>query len=516
MTLQLIYLLITIFGASGIFFYLWRRRKTRGSKPLAIVCVSSIVWMVGEAIAVYADGFTGQFAGEVVRFLGVVTLPVALFTFVSHYCGKTFTTKHIVLLSIVPAVSYIVMVTTLQHDLFFKELVVNTNGGAPEIEYGKYFWFVHTPYSYTLILASLGILLFEMNRVSERFRLQMTLLFVSICIPIVVNVINLSELVKGINLNPAGFIGFLTVSAIGIFRFQLFRSNPIAYETVFKTSHDGVIIANSDGTIIDTNPALARGLGRKRKQLVGENVNDVFKAWEPFALKYTDDVENLTEFEVNLDGEMKYFSVMKKFIKDADDEISAKIITIRNITAQKLQEQSLKTLAFFDPLTMLANRRKFEDEFKKAAKRAAKLNNKFAVLYFDINSFKTVNDTMGHKIGDELLKYVAARIASILRSPDIVARLGGDEFAAILHNTSETGVKIAVERILENTRTPFRIKEHTIVAELSIGAALYPEHGDQMPKLLSHADTAMYRAKSEGGGLAIFEALLDRPKMLNM
>ena len=194
-------------------------------------------------------------------------------------------------------------------------------------------------------------------------------------------------------------------------------------------------------------------------------------------------------------GSKRYFAVSRKPVSNLDGEVIGKIVTIRNITTQKLHQISLETLAFHDPLTMLGNRRKFEEEFEYAVGVSCANNAKFAILYFDLNNFKTINDTMGHKVGDELLKYVAARIASILRKPDVVARLGGDEFAAILHNATEAGVKIAVERILENTKTPFRIKEHTLVADLSVGAAFYPNDGEEMIKLLGLADTAMFRGK---------------------
>lgn len=111
-----------------------------------------------------------------------------------------------------------------------------------------------------------------------------------------------------------------------------------------------------------------------------------------------------------------------------------------------------------------------------------------------------VNDTLGHEVGDELLKYVAARVASILRKPDILARLGGDEFAILLHNCDENGVDLVVERVLDNVQRPFKVGENTLIAELSIGAAYYPQNGRNLSELLRHADSAMYRAKQNGGG----------------
>jgi len=472
--------------------------------------------MSGEMIGVISGTFQGQYFGEVLRFAGVVSIPVGLLTFVARYCGKSMTLKKVGYLSVIPIVSYLVVLTSPWHQLFFAEMQVNTVGGPLTAKYGLYFWIVHTPYSYSLVLICLGMLLFEMNRVSQRFRTQMILIFISICIPISINFVNLAEIVKGINLNPLGFLCFLTVSTIAIFRYQLLRGNPIAYETVFKTTRDGVIILNQDSIIMDINPAVASGLEKNPAELIGKNVNDVFSSWKPFSSKYDGDVESYDELELKMKGSRRYFSVSKKPIKNLDGEATGKIITIRNITTQKLHQISLETLAFHDPLTMLGNRRKFEEEFDYAVGVSSANKAKFAILYFDLNNFKAINDTMGHKIGDELLKHVAARIASILRKPDVVSRLGGDEFAAILHNATEPGVKIAVDRIVENTRKPFRIKEHTLVAELSVGAAFYPNDGEEMIKLLGLADTAMFRAKSSGGGLAMFDPEVDSAKTLVM
>ncbi|MEK7724870.1 MAG: GGDEF domain-containing protein, partial [Acidobacteriota bacterium] len=117
---------------------------------------------------------------------------------------------------------------------------------------------------------------------------------------------------------------------------------------------------------------------------------------------------------------------------------------------------------------------------------------------------------------DELLKYVAARVASILRKPDILARIGGDEFALLLHNCDENGVDLVVERLLDNVRRPFKVGENTLVADLSIGAAYYPQNGKNLTELLRHADSAMYRAKQNGGGLHLPSIKLDTTSNLEM
>ena len=114
------------------------------------------------------------------------------------------------------------------------------------------------------------------------------------------------------------------------------------------------------------------------------------------------------------------------------------------------------------------------------------------------------------------MKYVAARVASILRKPDILARLGGDEFAILLHNCDENGVRLVVERLLKNVQRPFSVGGNTLIADLSIGAAFYPEDGKNLIELLSHADIAMYQAKQNGGGLFLHNVTPDAYANLEM
>ena len=184
-----------------------------------------------------------------------------------------------------------------------------------------------------------------------------------------------------------------------------------------------------------------------------------------------------------------------------DNAFDGRIITLRDITAHKNYQESLETLANFDPLTHLANRRRFQEEFEKTLQRATLQAQTFALLYFDLNKFKSVNDTLGHEIGDELLKCVGARTSSMLRAPDLVARLGGDEFVILLHNTTPDELNAVVARLVEHVEQPFAIEAHALIPRLSLGAAFYPHDGETLQALLRHADAAMYRDKARNDNL---------------
>lgn len=172
--------------------------------------------------------------------------------------------------------------------------------------------------------------------------------------------------------------------------------------------------------------------------------------------------------------------------------------TFTDVTAQRLAETRLVYAASHDALTGLPNRMRFHEQLRDALQQAAR-GNSCAVLYLDLDQFKLVNDTLGHPIGDGLLKFVANRLKSITRKCDTVARLGGDEFAIIqtdIKNVNDTNH--LVDRLLQELAVPHEIDGHNIMSSVSIGIAMVPADGLDADHLLKCADIALYRAKALG------------------
>ncbi len=159
-------------------------------------------------------------------------------------------------------------------------------------------------------------------------------------------------------------------------------------------------------------------------------------------------------------------------------------------------ETRLRETAVTDALTGMRNRAAFIEHLEQTVLRARREERRFGLLFIDLDDFKQVNDTLGHAIGDELLREVARRIAATVRESDVAARLGGDEFVVLVDNC--TDIQILAERLLGALRRPFAIDGHALDTTASIGAALYPEHGVDGIDLMRSADLAMYRAKAEG------------------
>ena len=216
-----------------------------------------------------------------------------------------------------------------------------------------------------------------------------------------------------------------------------------------------------------------------------------------------------SNLEIQLDqdgGEARHFEV-----RLANIDKQETLCLFRDITEKRQAENRVYRLAYFDNLTGLPNRLSFSERLDDEIRRASRINDKLAVLVMDMDGFKTINDTMGHGAGDQLLQWVADRLQQGLRSYDLVARsdsinmgvdlarLGGDEFTVLiphLHNTDDA--LNLVQRIHEMMQNPFVLEGRQVVLTTSIGIALYPEDGENAATLLKHADTAMYHAKNQG------------------
>ncbi|MES2582722.1 MAG: EAL domain-containing protein [Pseudomonadota bacterium] len=205
-------------------------------------------------------------------------------------------------------------------------------------------------------------------------------------------------------------------------------------------------------------------------------------------------------------------SIERAFAAGASDYIPKPIhLAVVNQRVRRLvdatrAERHVRHLAYNDSLTGLPNRALFNDHLSRCIERAQPIAKSLALLYLDLDRFKFVNDTLGHEIGDKLLKSVSERIRSCVRASDCVARLGGDEFAIVIDDLPNVGVASGTaQKICHAVTAPFEIDGHDIMVSASIGIAVFPINGADSSTLLRHADTAMYRAKKKSSGFQFFE-----------
>ena len=200
------------------------------------------------------------------------------------------------------------------------------------------------------------------------------------------------------------------------------------------------------------------------------------------------------EYQHRLQGEMRDFEA--RIVPSGPDEVLA---LVRDITERKQMEDTIRHLAYHDPLTGLPNRVLFQDRFGQALAQARRSNQPLALMSLDLDRFKVINDTLGHAGGDHLLQAVAARLTRIVRDGDTIARVGGDEFMLSFPGAGrpEDAVKVA-DKILRSLRRPFSVDGQEFHSTASLGLAFYPHDGRDADTLRKNADAAMYRAKEQG------------------
>ncbi|MCE1225873.1 MAG: EAL domain-containing protein [Geobacteraceae bacterium] len=180
-------------------------------------------------------------------------------------------------------------------------------------------------------------------------------------------------------------------------------------------------------------------------------------------------------------------------------EITHFIANVEDINERKNAEATIERLAYFDPLTDLPNRRMLQDRLDLALRRSRRQATGAALLYLDLDSFKHINDSLGHPAGDKLLREMASRFTQTLRDDDVVCRLGGDEFAVVLHDIRhEQDVVSIAQKLLDTASEPLQLEGREVAVTSSVGIALYPKDGTDAKALGKHADIALYHAKAEG------------------
>ena len=275
----------------------------------------------------------------------------------------------------------------------------------------------------------------------------------------------------------------------------------------------------ADHRYVLLNRAGESTLGMPREAVVGKTDADFHPA-ELAAVYVERDREVLESREVRVieedrvprrDGTEAILRTKKIAICNADGEPEYLLGVSEDIAERKRAEAQIARLAHYDPLTELPNRVLFQKHLGEALARRSRKGDALAVHFVDLDRFKTVNDTLGHPLGDALLKIAAERLRGCVREGDTVARLGGDEFAVVQTGLDDAnGATRLAARIVEAMSAPFDLQGHQVVIGASVGVSLAPTDGDEADELLKKADMALYRAKADGrGAYHFFERAMD-------
>lgn len=282
---------------------------------------------------------------------------------------------------------------------------------------------------------------------------------------------------------------------------------------VINGTPEGVMITDSELDIISVNPAFSRTTGYSSEEVLGKRPT-ILSSGRHDSSFYLDMWRKLKEqgfwqgeiWNRRKDGDIYPEWLNISAIKDASGNVTNYAGVFSDISTQEHVRNRLHNLAYYDALTELPNRELFNDRLENALVQARRHGHAVGLIFIDLDRFKQINDTLGHKTGDSLLKAVAVQLQACVRDTDTVSRLGGDEFTVILPGIKEADDAATVAETIVRAFSKAVVLEdgRQLFTTPSIGISLYPNDGDGGEELLKNADTAMYRAKESGGGYQFY------------
>ena len=276
-------------------------------------------------------------------------------------------------------------------------------------------------------------------------------------------------------------------------------------------SQEAIMITNKEGNVLRVNNAFEMMSGYTSEEVMGKNPRFLYSGRHPpeFYTAMWSSLRNAGKWSGEIWDKRKNGEIYPKMmtitaVYDDQQQVTHYVAVARDITRRKKSEQEIHQLAFYDPLTSLPNRRLLQDRLQQSTAVSARNNRHGALIFLDLDNFKTINDTRGHAIGDLLLIEVSQRLKLCVREGDTVARLGGDEFVLILEDiSSETAeavnqAEMVAEKIQLELGQIYTLGNFEFISTASIGISLFMGHNESLDDLLKHADAAMYQAKTAG------------------
>jgi len=324
----------------------WRNRSNTCAKPFALLMLAAAIWSFGSALEVSSTDVTFQMLAITLEYPGIVIIPVAWLLFAFEYSGKEhwITRSNLLLLSIVPALSYILLATNDLHHLFYSSVSQEIIGGLSyiDISYGPVFWF-YTIYSYLIIYVSVMFILQRFVFTSSLYRGQMIAILIAVFTPFFVNLAYAIRQIGFIVIDPTPFAFLISGFAIliGMMRYQLLDIIPMAQDQIIANMSDGVVVLDMQDRIISLNAPAERILGVTIRQSVGIPIGTILPLSGLQSGQFSVFAEQFHEIEREINGKKFFFELRCIPILSGEQEAKGKLIMLRDITNQKIAETEL-------------------------------------------------------------------------------------------------------------------------------------------------------------------------------
>jgi diguanylate cyclase (GGDEF)-like protein len=510
-------LLLTVIIATWIVAVTWRWRRVPGSTALMIQMIGEGWWTLCYALQLFSffHPSSEPFFWSKMTFWGVVMIPAGFLVWTSRYTGndRWVTPWTIALLCIEPVVFNLLVWTDSRHGLFSGTFLLNGRLGVA--------FYLHTLYSYLLLLAGAALLVLHWLRLPPSYKKQALLVLSGLVGSSLFNV--MSVLVTGpllrLDISPLGFMIAGVVFTYAQLRHRLFDIMPVARHAVVEGMRDGVVVLDNDNRIVDMNPAAQEMLHVRMDASLGKMAGAVLPFWANVEREAAGREETVIDYRLD-DSAHRQIDLHLTQMRDKRNQPGGKLILLRDVTHLKNIERALretntalllkiaeiealqaklKEQAIRDPLTGLYNRRFLEETLSRELAQAVRSQRPLSLAMIDLDHFKNINDTYGHEAGDRFLKALGDLLLELTRFGDVACRFGGEEFVVVLPGAP---LEIAAIRV-NSMRQAFASRKIEIAGAslgvtFSAGVAGFPLHGSDDAELLAEADRALYAAKAAG------------------
>lgn len=502
---------------------MWKHRSARSGWYLFMLFVAISEWALANGLEAAAVPQELKIFWSKVAYLGIQTSPVFLMFFALSYTGRVHRIKPMVfaLLLVIPVLIILLAATNEMHGLIWASFSAGPEDMNSLIyHHGPAFW-IGVANIITMVTFATTFLVVSAVRSQKVYRFQHLIIILASILPwvgMIMYLLNLSPF-PGLDTTAIGFLFTGILLMIGISRGKMMNYIPIAHELLFKSIEDGIIVLDEDLRIMDMNRGAEDQLSMNFNDMVGKCLTEVLKVPETI-LEYFDKDEN-RRFEMHSPfGNQNWLNIGISPLRNNRQNFFGWVMFFENIsqrkeTERKLQqsnqklerqlneiralEDQLREAANCDSLTGVFNRGYLKETLIREISRAERKHYAMSVIMIDVDEFKSVNDTYGHKTGDDVLVALGRMLQSSTREADCVSRFGGDEFVLVMPEMSK---EHAFQRA-ETWRKKCKVlkigsSDATIHFTISIGVAVFPVDGETNESLLSAADQALYEAKRSG------------------
>jgi diguanylate cyclase (GGDEF)-like protein/PAS domain S-box-containing protein len=478
--------------------YSWPRRRARGGRVLLLLCLAAALWSVCEGL-LYLGLSTGRnLLITQVQYLGIALCPPLSLVLVLELFGprEWLRPRWLVPAFATAAVVVLLAWTNPMHRLLWSGWWP-IPGDRPMLglAHGPAFW-GWLAYSY-LILGCLALILGRQVLLSARIhRGQAVMVLAAVSLVWTANLVYVTgrSPLPNMDLTPLAFAGVAAALAWALARYGLLDVVPVAKSEVFQGLADGVVVLDRQARLIDLNPAAQRILGLDR-DAVGAPASRLLRDQARLLERRDGRSEERSEVVVPGEDGLRTYELAVSRLADRKGRELGWLLVWRDVTRRKHLEMELKRLATTDPLTGLWNRRSLLEQGSAELARARRQGRELSVLMLDLDHFKRINDTLGHRAGDLMLQKLGAAWQEGLRAGDIFGRMGGEEFAVVLSDSGPDEAAAAARR-LRRAAAGVEVEGCRVTASAGV-ASLRPSDAS-LEDLLHRADQALYRAKAAG------------------